>query len=96
MLVVLLLTSWAALDTSLSQHDSILLIKSGGIYQKVVKLYGKENKYYKLQCRCNLLSKFSFTNYNVDVTYFLNFHLHACKTLNCSFNNLQNSDRTIS
>ena len=34
MLVVLLLTSWEALDTSLSTHDSISLIKSGGKLSK--------------------------------------------------------------
>ena len=34
MLVVLLLTSWAALDTNLSPHDSTSLIKSGGDLSK--------------------------------------------------------------
>ena len=33
----------------------------------------------------------NITNYNVDVTYFLDSHLHVCKMLNCSFNDLQNS-----
>ena len=32
------------------------------------------------------------TNYNVDVTYFLDSHLHVCKMLNCSFDDLQDND----
>ena len=34
MLVILLVTGWAAMDTSLSPHDSTSLMKSGGNLSK--------------------------------------------------------------
>ena len=79
MLVVLFLTSWAALDTSLSPHDSTSLIKSGGNLSK-----GSGSVWEREQIR--------ITNYNVDITYFLDSQLHVCKMLNFSFDDLQNSD----
>ena len=77
MLVVLLVTSWAALDTSLSPHDSTSLMKSGGNLSK-----GCESVWEREQ-----ISKKT----NLAVTYFLAPHLHVYKMLNYNFDDLQNS-----